>query len=460
MAKDKQTTQNKTQNKSHEQESAAIDQADVASQAKSDAKADSKKQKAEAKQAKQAANAAEKAAKKAKAAASGRTATPMMLSLTLVVALGACGASFWVWTQGNNNADKLQYALSQSRQQSQNEIQRLNSERNALENKLNQVMAQNANQQQQLLLKVDHLNEASKAISDRLGRNSTTWIVAEAEYLLNIANHRLSIERDINTAIAALVAADARLKQVGDPALLPVRRTITAEINSLRSLDMPDISGMAFELASLASSAEQLPLIVKQRREQFDNAFSSTDEVTQQSGTVSGVMKAVWTDLKGLVVIRKNEMPVEALLAPDQRHFLFQNLILKLETARLSLLRGEQENVKASLAVAKTWLHAYFDRESAAYKNFETTMSRISATNLNPALPDITKSHKALRRFSNGKSSNKKTGKSSQPAIKKQVVVKSGSEPSKSEEPQTSTSTKPPVVSQQPSIAPANGAAK
>ena len=136
-------------------------------------------------------------------------------------------------------------------------------------------------------------------------------------------------------------------------------------------------------------------------------------------------MKAVWQDLKGLVVIRKNEMPVEALLAPDQRHFLFQNLILKLETGRLSLLRGEQNNVKASLDVAQSWLNAYFDKESAAYKNFENTLARISASNLNPVLPDITKSHKALRRFSHGKNDAKiKTEKPVQSTVKKQVVVK------------------------------------
>ena len=91
----------------------------------------------------------------------------------------------------------------------------------------------------------------------------------------------------------------------------------------------------------------------------------------------------------------------------------------------MSLLRGEQENVKASLGVAQTWLNAYFDKESAAYKNFENTIARISASNLNPALPDITKSHQALRRFSNGKSASKvKAKKSVQSTIKKQPVVK------------------------------------
>lgn len=435
-------------------ESAVSGQAEKNSNSKEtvgkDSKAEKKKaqkaiiaqQKVEKKAEKKAAKEAAKQQKQASATA-GKSPSLMLSAMSLLLALGACGASYWLWLDGNNRAKEYHAALSQVRQQSSQNIERLNAGRAELENKLNQALLTTSNQQQQLVSRVDHLNEASKAISERLGRNSTTWIVAEADYLMNIASHRLKIDKDINAAIAALQSADSRLKQVGDPGLLSVRRVLADEINALRSQSMPDIAGMAFELASLAATAEQLPLIVKQRREQFDNAFSSTDQTSKQSGTVSGVMKAVWTDLKSLVVIRKNEKPVEALLAPDQRHFLFQNLILKIETGRLALLRGEQDNMKASLDVAQQWLQAYFDRDSAAYKNFTDTISRISSTTLNPSLPDISRSLRELRQFNEGKKAGKtKTGNNTAKKIQTNKPA--------TDKQQTATQSSASIVPQQP----------
>lgn len=367
-----------------------------------------------------------KAAKKtnqSKKSASSSTAS-WLATCAVLLAVGVGGAVFWVWQQSNEKFNRLETALTQTRKQAEQQIQQASSQLAAVQAQLKQFQVADEQRRAQTQLEVQHLTDSTRAISERLGRNSTTWILAEAEYLLGVANHRLLLEQDIVTAISALTAADKRLTQVGDPGLLKIRKIIVREISSLKSVEVPDISGMAFELAALASSAEQLPLIVKQRQEQFENAFSSTDEATTRSGNMSGVMKAVWQDLKGLVVIRKNEKPVEALLAPDQRHFLFQNLILKLETGRLAILRGEQVNLKASLDVAQEWLQAYFDRDTASYKNFDATLSRIKQTNLSPAIPDISGSIKALKIFISSKDPKSSVRSSTRTEKEKQFVSK------------------------------------
>ncbi len=326
--------------------------------------------------------------------------------VAVLLALGVGGSAYWIWLLSKEKIVALESALTQLRQHADTQVQQVAAESRNLEAKLNTAQADNAQQQKRIRDEIRNLTDSTTAISDRMGRTSTLWIIAEAEYLLTVASHRLSLAQDIGTAISALTAADQRLKQVGDPGVLNVRREIAKEINALRSVEMPDITGMAFELASLASTAEQLPLIVKQRQEQFEHSFSSTEEATSQAEDMSGVMDAVWKDIKSLVVIRKNDKPVDALLAPEQRHFLYQNLILKLETGRLALLTGDEKNLKTSLEVAEKWINGYFDHETAAYKNFESTIARIKNTNLTPQLPDISRSLRAVRQYKDSKGSS------------------------------------------------------
>jgi len=341
----------------------------------------------------------------------------------VLLALGVGGSAYWAWLQSEKKVVALESALTQLRQHADNQVQQVSAESRTLESKLNASLADSAQQQKRIRDEIRNLTDSTTAISDRQGRTSTLWIIAEAEYLLTVASHRLSLEQDIGTAIAALTAADQRLKQVGDPGVLNVRREIAKEITALRSVDMPDITGMAFELASLASTAEQLPLIVKQRQEQFEHTFSATEEATSQAEDMSGVMDAVWKDIKSLVVIRKNDKPVDALLAPDQRHFLYQNLILKLETGRLALMRGEEKNLKASLDVAEKWISGYFDHETTAYKNFESTIARIKNTSLTPQLPDISNSLRALRKYKDSKGPSQ-SGRVSNDKAKNKMPVK------------------------------------
>ncbi|MGB0713984.1 MAG: uroporphyrinogen-III C-methyltransferase, partial [Gammaproteobacteria bacterium] len=86
------------------------------------------------------------------------------------------------------------------------------------------------------------------------------WVLAEVEYLMRIANHRLMLQRDPVTAEVAMRAADQRLRSLNDPVLVPVREKLAAEINALGALPKPDLEGMGLSLDALAESVAGLPL--------------------------------------------------------------------------------------------------------------------------------------------------------------------------------------------------------
>ena len=86
----------------------------------------------------------------------------------------------------------------------------------------------------------------------RQGNNDIAWQLAELKYLFLIASHRLALAGDVDTAQAILQSADARLREIADPALIPVREQLIADISRLSEFPRTDYSGLALVLGDLA----------------------------------------------------------------------------------------------------------------------------------------------------------------------------------------------------------------
>jgi len=248
-------------------------------------------------------------------------------------------------------------------------------------------------------------NEQSDALAslyrDTQGNNED-WAIAEIEYLLIIAMHRLLLEEDVMTALAAMEAADLRLKGLGDPGLLPVRKQLTTDMNQLRAVNHPDIAGMAIYLADMVDLSADLPL----KSEVTTNTIAahSLDEDQVNDGVDvdpfwKRLPKIIWLEIKSWVVIKRTGDVNQALLLPSEEYFLTQNLRLELESARLSVLRADSGNLRASVVLIQSWLRQYFDTSDSAVMNVMETLDQMQAIELKPALPDISSSVESLRAY-------------------------------------------------------------
>ena len=248
-------------------------------------------------------------------------------------------------------------------------------------------------------------NEQSDALAslyrDTQGNNED-WAIAEIEYLLIIAMHRLLLEEDVMTALAAMEAADLRLKGLGDPGLLPVRKQLTTDMNQLRAVNHPDIAGMAIYLADMVDLSADLPL----KSEVTTNTIAahSLDEDQVNDGVDvdpfwKRLPKIIWLEIKSWIVIKRTGDVNQALLLPSEEYFLTQNLRLELESARLSVLRADSGNLRASVVLIQSWLRQYFDTSDSAVMNVMETLDQMQAIELKPALPDISSSVESLRAY-------------------------------------------------------------
>lgn len=221
-----------------------------------------------------------------------------------------------------------------------------------------------------------------------------TYLIAEAEYYIQIANAQLQLAGNPYLASLALGQADDRLLQLADPALTDVRRAIADEIAALEVMEKPDVAGVTLTLASLARVVESLPL-----RQVSDADAASVDVSGEESSGAARAWNAVKGAASGLV---KHTPPTDErapLLAPDAEPLIRSNLSLQLQAARLALLRGEQSIFEQSLDDADAWLHAYFDASSEAVESARATVAEIRDKYSVSAAPDISGSLRLLRQY-------------------------------------------------------------
>ncbi len=221
-----------------------------------------------------------------------------------------------------------------------------------------------------------------------------TWLLAEAEYYMQIANAQLQLAGNPTLAALALGMADERIVQTANPALIDVRRKIADELAALELMDKVDTAGITLTLASLARVVESLPL----------KTITDQDEETGElvGEEASGVARA-WDSVKGamsdLVKVTPLDETRTPLMTPEAEGLLRANLSLQLQAARLALLRGEQAIFEQSLDDADAWIAEYFDTDSAQVGSARETIAELRSALFSSTAPDISESLRLLRQF-------------------------------------------------------------
>ncbi|MET0044321.1 MAG: uroporphyrinogen-III C-methyltransferase, partial [Candidatus Thiodiazotropha sp. 6PLUC3] len=170
-------------------------------------------------------------------------------------------------------------------------------------------------------------------------------------------------------------------------------------MSQLKAVPVVDQAGISAELSALADQVDQLPL----RDEGIALTPNKTqdDEQTEGAGSQSIALEQViddlWQGFKSMMVIRHHDRPISAMLPPEQRYFLLQNLRLKLENAKAALMGREVTLYADNLNAAMKWLDDYFLLDDPAVSGFRSQVEVLTARDIAPELPDITASLRLLQ---------------------------------------------------------------
>jgi uroporphyrin-III C-methyltransferase len=206
------------------------------------------------------------------------------------------------------------------------------------------------------------------------------WKLAEAEYLMRIANHRVLMEQDSEGALQLLQAADQIMAELDDFALHQVRARLADEIIALRQVRRDDLQGIYLRLEAVKSQLDNLPL--PQPEYLQDVSDNKVDE---------SVWATLLTELKDFVRVRSLDAQeaLQPLLAPDEIRYLELNLRLALEQAQLATLKRQQGVYEQSLLNVRSWLVAHADVQDSRTKALLETVDELLLFELARPLPEI-----------------------------------------------------------------------
>jgi len=172
-------------------------------------------------------------------------------------------------TQSKASADAKQSFLrietdlteyGQSDQQVRKQMQSVEGVAQSLSAKAQNIAQAQNKRLDQMSLRLDG---QQKRINSMSTTNREDWLLAEAEYLLRLANQRVLLERSPQNAIALLESADEIVKEVaaglGDAELFGIREALGRELTQLRLIDTADKEGVYLQLSALANAVESLP---------------------------------------------------------------------------------------------------------------------------------------------------------------------------------------------------------
>ncbi|MGH8193789.1 MAG: uroporphyrinogen-III C-methyltransferase [Woeseiaceae bacterium] len=238
-----------------------------------------------------------------------------------------------------------------------------------------------------------------------------TWLLAEAEYYMQIANAQLQLAGNPEHARLALGFADQRIRELANPALIDVRRALSRELRELDAMEEPDIEGMTMTLASLADEVDTLPL----RQDVTTADQEAIDTGVERSG-FDRALASLKRAFSGIVSVRRTDEEVTPLMSPDAAYFLRANLALQLQTARLALLRGEQAIFEKSLNDASSWLNRYYASDSQAVQSTLETIAGLTGSAFSVTPPDISESLRLLRQFRTRRAQDEAIASPAEPA--------------------------------------------
>tara|TARA_R100001039_G_scaffold35613_1_gene30929 strand:+ start:563 stop:1687 length:1125 start_codon:yes stop_codon:yes gene_type:complete len=318
-----------------------------------------------------------------------------ILALIIAIAL-----ALWSWQQWNNHQAVMQ--TIESLKQDTAQLEDLYGDRGSQQSQRLQSLEEKLASQRELIAtqqrQIDH---NARELLEAGNRTRTDWLLAEAEYLLRIANQRLMIEKDIRGAMSALEAADEVLNESDDIGVYPVRQQLAREILALKGLTGVDRTGLYLTLEAAIDSIHQLTdqALISENAPGFvvNAAQGESAGTDEEPGAVVQAWNKVKATLMQVVVVRRMDEPVKPLLSPDQSAYARLNLQLMLEEAEMAVLRGNQPLYERALTKARTTIDDWYNASNPRVTALSETLAELAGKNVDPELPDISQSLDLLK---------------------------------------------------------------
>jgi uroporphyrin-3 C-methyltransferase len=197
---------------------------------------------------------------------------------------------------------------------------------------------------------------------------------------------------DVVAAQALLGSADNILRELDDPTMHEVRAAVAADMAAVRAVPRVDVEGTYLRLAALAEQADKLVIF---ELPQEETQPAQAREKTWQDRLKQGYEEAL-AKLSSYIIIRRRDVPMQALMDPQWEGLVRQNTRMLLEQAQVALLSGNRVLYGASLERARRWVGEFFESDGAAAQAMSREITQLMDVEIAAGSPDISRSLQAL----------------------------------------------------------------
>jgi uroporphyrin-3 C-methyltransferase len=332
----------------------------------------------------------------ASTAATGKRGSSVLAWFCLLLIIGICLAAAWSGREALRREGILDQRLGALESAEDNQQAVLAKLDQSLQSRLQAGLTklQNSSSEQgALLARLEASQDAQReeiARFDAIDRDD--WLLAEVEYLLRLSNQRLIMAGDVVAAVALLNSADSILLELDDVNLHSARAAVAADLAVLRSVPKVDVEGLYLRLSAMMGQVEQLKVFRMPERE----AVLESAEPVDWRGRLQRGYEQALHKLSDYIVIRRRDVPYEALMDPQWEGMIRQNMHMLLEQAQVALLSGNQLLFRESLQRAGHWVQQFFEVDQAGSQALARDISNLTQQTIAVDIPDVSRSLREL----------------------------------------------------------------
>jgi uroporphyrin-3 C-methyltransferase len=317
-----------------------------------------------------------------------------LFNLLLVMTLAAAG--YWAWMQWQNQKQQQLQQQQEfvSTQQSSFASQQAELNSAAANNQLikDDWQTQNQDLQSNIATLVADIEQNRQQVAlnktkldDIAERRPADWLLAEADYLLKMAGRKLWLEHDVETAMMMLQATDARLRDLDDPSLLPVREKLALDMQNLLQINPISSTSVALNISALIEQVDHLPLAFFKRPEDNEPASALSENVDDWYNNLMNNINFV---LKDFFSVKKITAEVKPFMSEQQQWLAKEQLKFTLLKAQISVLKENTELYQVALRSAQSMLTENFDGQKVSVTQFGDSLTTLLNSDVERVYPE------------------------------------------------------------------------
>ncbi len=270
-------------------------------------------------------------------------------------------------------------------------IEDLERKNNKIENDYEKILDQQQKNSQSIksLIKQSENQIRDKNLAPEL--QNINWLLAELEYLINLANTFYSLNENRELTIIAYEQALYKLENTKLSGLANIKNTIENELNHLKSSVIPSQDD---KLNAIENIIDQINLLTIK-----EDSGSNNNEPTLQSSWSQNIINEIKERFQNIIIVRNHNSQNDPTLPKPPAMLIAAELRKMLYATKIAILNNRTEIYHELLIDIIDWIKTYYDPEADKTIVILNSLKKAIDDDFQYKKTDITESLKMIRDY-------------------------------------------------------------